>query len=144
MGINGFLASLSIIIIVVIAVLFILTTPGLGSGIASYVVGHFNQVLTSSQNQTLASTCQDSVQAKLNPITRNLPPSTEISIINATAFPFGPNNGQNINIINNWLSQWALVSNSSQGALTQSLMCPGAAEFGYICGSVGSSPAGNC
>lgn len=138
MGINGFLALVFIIIIIVIAALFVLTTPGVPAGIASFLVGHFNQVLTSSQNQTLASTCQDSVQSKLNSISRVLPPTAEMGILNATAFGFGSDRGQNINLVNNWLSQWSLVSNSSQGALTTSLMCPGASTLGYICGGVGN------
>lgn len=138
MGINGFLASIFILLIIAVAALFILTTPGVPGKIASYLVGHFNQVLTSSQNQTLASTCQDSVQSKLDSISRGLPPSVEMGILNATAFDFGNNNGQNINLIDNWLSQWSLVRNSSQGPLTTSLMCPGASQLGYICGEVGN------
>ncbi|HUY70107.1 MAG TPA: hypothetical protein VMV00_00890 [Candidatus Baltobacteraceae bacterium] len=141
MGIYGHLASLFIIAILALLGIIVLTTPGVASSISSYVVGHVNQVLTSAQNQTLASTCQDSVQAKLNTFAKGLPTTVEISIINATAFNFGSDGGQNINLINNWLSQWTLVRNSSEGALTTSLMCPYATQLGYICASVGNSTA---
>ncbi|HVC58579.1 MAG TPA: hypothetical protein VND15_03845 [Candidatus Acidoferrales bacterium] len=139
MSINSYLTSIFIIAILALVGIIVLTTPGVASKLASYIVGHVNQVLTSAQNQTLASTCQDSVQAKLNTFARGLPTTVEISIINSTAFNFGSNGGENINLVNNWLSQWVLIQNSSQGALTTSLMCPYATQLGYICASVGNS-----
>lgn len=139
MGINGFIALMFIIVILVGIAAFVLTSPGGVKGLVSYFTNNVNKALNSNGNETLVSTCQSSVQLQLNHVAAALPSTVQFSMANVTVFRFGNNSAQNTNLVDSWLSEWTLIGNQTQGTVSSSYMCPTTNQLSYFCTDVGDS-----